>query len=362
MFRSIRWRLIISYIFLALLVVSVVGSLTYQLAENYAGNREVQGLQANAQAIALQAEPLMYFSPFAPIKLQQLAETSAFLGDFRVRILDAHQIPIADLGIAEKTDQIMIMVPDEDGNHFPGVIFYQVADGKSFEIPGLFADELPAGASVTVIERHDGPWGKQFTFEEVLLSDDDELKALIDAPPAHHRSDASVSHPIGDPTYPIGYVELSEPLDYGTHLLDQLRQALFTAGVGAVVLAVIFGLWNSYRLASPIKSLASTSAQMGAGNLTVRANLKTGGEIGALGDQFNQMADNLQITIQQLEAERDALRRFIADASHELRTPITALEKFQHIAARTCSQRSRRTSGISGRKPDPNRAPGMDHS
>jgi signal transduction histidine kinase len=70
---------------------------------------------------------------------------------------------------------------------------------------------------------------------------------------------------------------------------------------------------------------------MEGGNLSVRANLKTGGEIGALGDQFNQMADNLQATIKQLEDERDSLRRFIADASHELRTPITALKNFNTL-------------------------------
>ncbi len=37
------------------------------------------------------------------------------------------------------------------------------------------------------------------------------------------------------------------------------------------------------------------------------------------------MADEMQRSFVELEAERDALRRFIADASHELRTPITAL-------------------------------------
>ena len=60
MLRSIRWRLIISYLFLALLAVGVVGLATYQLAEKYAENREIEGLRGNAKAIALQAEPLMW--------------------------------------------------------------------------------------------------------------------------------------------------------------------------------------------------------------------------------------------------------------------------------------------------------------
>ncbi len=330
MFRSIRWRLITSYIFLAVLVGGVVGGFTYQLAKNYAEIREIQGLRANAEAIALQAEPLM-FSPFAQYELQQLAETSAFLGDMRVKILDVRQRSIADSGLAEKTEDVMVLVPPSEGEFTHGVLFYQYEAGAEFKLPAALADMLPAGTSVTIVHRQDGPWGKQFVFEEMIVSDADTLSVEIDSPPPHYRSKASVVHTVGDPENPIGYVELSEPLDYGTSLLDQLKQALVTAAIGAVVLAVIFGLWNSYRLASPIKSLARTSAQMGAGDLSVRANLKTGGEIGALGDQFNLMAGSLQSTIEQLEAERDALRRFIADASHELRTPITALKNFNTL-------------------------------
>jgi signal transduction histidine kinase len=330
MFRSIRWRLILSYVFLALLSVGTVGSITYQLAENYAENREIQGLRANAQAIALQAEPLMY-SRFGLYELQQLAETSAFLGDIRVRILDEAQRPIADSGITDKAEQVMIIIPSTEGDLTPGVFYYQVKPGTPLELPESITESLPPGTEITVVKRQDGPWGKQFTFEEVVIPEAKSFEVDVIAPPVHYRSDASISYPIGDPADPIGYVQLSEPVDYGTNLLDQLKQALFTAGAGAVVLAVIFGLWNSYRVAAPIKSLASTSAQMGAGDLSVRANLKTGGEIGDLGDQFNQMANNLQITIQQLEDERDALRRFIADASHELRTPITALKNFNTL-------------------------------
>jgi len=74
---------------------------------------------------------------------------------------------------------------------------------------------------------------------------------------------------------------------------------------------------------------------MGRGDLSIRAPVRGQGEFAHLAKQFNLMAERLESSFTELASERgalaserDALRRFIADASHELRTPITALKSF----------------------------------
>ncbi len=57
---------------------------------------------------------------------------------------------------------------------------------------------------------------------------------------------------------------------------------------------------------------------MAEGNLSARASIERQDEFGLLTNTFNQMADTIQ-------AKVVTLRRFVADAAHELGTPLTAL-------------------------------------
>src|SRR5690606_28737522 len=95
--------------------------------------------------------------------------------------------------------------------------------------------------------------------------------------------------------------------------------------------AAVVGWAVSRGLTAPIQQLAHTAGRMQAGDLTARAPVHSQDELGALARQFNRMADQLQSSFGALQQERETLRRFVADASHELRTPMTALRTFTEL-------------------------------
>ncbi|HYF62744.1 MAG TPA: HAMP domain-containing sensor histidine kinase, partial [Herpetosiphonaceae bacterium] len=145
------------------------------------------------------------------------------------------------------------------------------------------------------------------------------------------RSAAVVEVPIGDPANPQGYVALSEAPNVGAATLTTTYRAFGVAAACAVAIALLISLLVSRRITAPLASLTVAARQMSGGDLSARAAAASRDEVGLLAAQFNDMAGRLQASFAELAAERDTLRRFVADASHELRTPITALKTFNEL-------------------------------
>lgn len=86
----------------------------------------------------------------------------------------------------------------------------------------------------------------------------------------------------------------------------------------AAILSLVMVRLLSRGMTSPLRNIDAAAQRFGAGDLTARARVSTVDEIGRLAASFNSMADRLA------EAERHR-RRFVADAAHELRTPVAGL-------------------------------------
>ena len=330
MFRSIRWRLVASYVLLTLLTVSVLGALGFSLIKQYIGQQETVFLSSNAEAVARQALPFMK-SHMDRSYFRELANAASMLGDVRVRIFnDDHEL-LADSGSPTAIDQfIWVMSPE--------ISFQIETPERSIEpiilsLPHDFAwdstvlperqvplfEVFPDDTQFRLVQRMSYPWGNLVRFSE---------HAEQAADTATSRSIQVFTLPIGEADDPLGYVELREGPSFASEAVETTVRAFLIAAAGAVVLAGIVGLLMARRLTSPMIELTGAASQMSEGDLTVRAPEFGKDEIGQLARQFNRMAERLEVSFAELAAERDTLRRFIADASHELRTPITALRNF----------------------------------
>lgn len=96
---------------------------------------------------------------------------------------------------------------------------------------------------------------------------------------------------------------------------------VITLGVGVVgAIAWLFSGSLTARLRRSLRGLSGTAERLSEGDLSVRAP-ETADEAGVVARAFNRMAARL-------EAADAQQRAFLADAAHELRTPVTAIEGF----------------------------------
>jgi two-component system sensor histidine kinase MprB len=124
-----------------------------------------------------------------------------------------------------------------------------------------------------------------------------------------------------------GYaVVISHSLTETNSTLSELGLILIIITIGGAALASLLGWFVARTALAPVRRLTATVRHVAqTRDLGQRIDERRRDELGSLARSFNSMLTVLDETIQKLDESARGQRRLVADASHELRTPVTSI-------------------------------------
>lgn len=92
-----------------------------------------------------------------------------------------------------------------------------------------------------------------------------------------------------------------------------------------IAVGTVLSWGAAYLLTRPLGALSRASRELANGNLAYRAKVRSRDEVGTLARDFNEMAEQLEADVEQLQEAMAVQERFMADFSHEMKTPMTSI-------------------------------------
>lgn len=213
---------------------------------------------------------------------------------------------------------IIALAGRDDILHQDRNAFYLARDfGRQINARVLILD---AGGRV-IVDSFDESWliGRVLRHPEAAAA----LKGTSDSglyPVGNDETVMNVAVPVlRNKTEVIGAVMLVVNVDDIYRTLAGIRTEMIWVSLLSGVLAAVLSLVLAQFLSRPLNALTGAARHMERGDLTQRVSIRSRDELGDLGQAFNSMAARLETTDR-------ARREFIANASHELRSPLASVK------------------------------------
>lgn len=248
------------------------------------------------------------FSLFSYYKLNQ-----SLLHDFDNALFN-YSIDISQtIEIGPKNDLNFPPLTVEEGKIFPfpsgtALILVRHISGKILIKNGDFGHFTPPYEKEIQEIRH----GNEAAYTTITNTKD--------IPEAEAGSYRVITFPLDSETKPVLFLQIAAPMVTFETQVEQFKNIL-TFGLPAVLfIAILAGLYFTSRALRPVQEIIQFTHHLDASDLHERIPLpQTQDEIRTLAETLNQM-------LERIEKSFESQERFVADASHQLLTPLTILK------------------------------------
>jgi len=119
--------------------------------------------------------------------------------------------------------------------------------------------------------------------------------------------------------------------EYFFHPVSLMVEGMLIAAAAALFSSILMGRYSGRKIARPIKQLSAFASEISARHWDRELPGANSSELEELTRSLDSMRVQLASSFHVLEEERDVMKRFLQDASHQLRTPVTALHTFLEL-------------------------------
>ena len=183
-----------------------------------------------------------------------------------------------------------------------------IVQGRSEKTQSLSYLKLPPNAENTIKKALAGETTTTENFNEYL-----------------NENSITVAVPIKNGKIIEGAVLLHSPVKYMSSALKSGIYTLFFSILAALAIASISAIWLSISFTKPLNKIRNTTLKLAHGNYEVTADVDQEDEIGELAKSIDKLALQLDKSSKESERFEKMRQNFIANISHELRTPITVI-------------------------------------
>jgi len=121
-------------------------------------------------------------------------------------------------------------------------------------------------------------------------------------------------------------VQVAALMNEGLEALERFRLMLFFTAPLLLIVASAGGYWLSTRALAPVDEISQAAQRISIENLANRL------QVPETGDELQRLSETLNAMFSRLEASIDRMKQFTADASHELRAPISLIRTTAEVA------------------------------